>query len=565
MAFRLSDILDLDFLLALDERPDATESAEQRAARDRDIFRQAGGGDPLSDTALMAAWLSYRKMLYLDQAGPGGYQRLPGRLFNDLFTWTARGLAMAGGLAGLMVAYGFLVYHGVRPVNVAVFFFVFVLLPAVFSLFSVVGFLFRHVRGSGTKSRGMAALISDLLFDRVPGMIKRLRNKPKKRPVENGRTPLDEALVFIRTKKQAYGALFFWPLVILASLFALFFSLGALGGTVFRVAFSDVAFGWQSTLAATPAVVHDLVTQVSTPWAAWVPEALSGPTLEQVEGSRIVLKQGIAALATKDLVSWWPFLCLSMVCYAIVPRVLIIGGAALAQQSVLKQFDFQQPRFRRLIVRMKSPIMDIGFEEKASLLQAAAPASEPIHPSQEPEKKPEATVWVDEKSHCPSPDLNEEKPHPASGMEEPALSGNGPASAGIPAVVLAPAPAWDEAAVHRVADLLSQQFLLDVRQVVYVTQDLEVDSRLLGPAVLAGADPVIFLQEVWQPPIRGLLHYLVQLKQGVLRDKNFWILLTQAPEEERLGVADRDVEAAVWQDRILGLKHPDILVERIRP
>jgi hypothetical protein len=353
--------------------------------------------------------------------------------------------------------------------------------------------------------------------------------------------------------------------VILVSLFALFFSLGALGGTVFRVAFSDVAFGWQSTLAATPAVVHDLVTLVSMPWATWVPEALTGPTLDQIDGSRIVLKQGIAALATKDLVSWWPFLCLSMVCYAIVPRVLVIGGAVVAQRSVLKQFDLQQPRFRRLMVRMKSPIMDIRVEETTSPRQGAAPSSEPIHPSHEPEKKPGTTVSEDERSSCPSSDPIEEKTHPAPGKMEPAPSGTGPASVGTPAVVLAPVPAWDQAAADRISLLLAQQFLLDVRQVIYVAQDLEADSRLLGPEVLDGADPVIFLQEVWQPPIRGLLYYLAQLKQGVLRDKNLWILLTQAPEEEILGVDGREVEATVWQDRVLGLNHPDILVERIRP
>jgi hypothetical protein len=138
-------------------------------------------------------------------------------------------------------------------------------------------------------------------------------------------------------------------------------------------------------------------------------------------------------------------------------------------------------------------------------------------------------------------------------------------SIGTPAVVLAPVPAWDQAAADRISALLARQFLLDVRQVIFVGQDLEADSLLLGPDVLKGADPVIFLQEVWQPPIRGLLHYLVQLKQGVLQDKNLWVLLTRAPEEETLGVADQDVEGIVWQDRILGLGHPDILVERIRP
>ena len=533
--------MDLDYLLALDDHPDAGESAEQKAARDRDIFRQAKR-DNMTDTALIAAWLSYRRMLYLDQAGPPGYQRLPGRLFNDLFTWTARGLSMAGGLAGLILAYGFLAYHGVRPVNVALFFFVFVLIPFVFFLLSAAGLVIHHFRGYGAGFGGMYALVSNVLFERVPGMLRRLRRKAGESSTENGRTRLDEALLFIRTKKQSYGDLFFWPLVILVSLFALFFSLGALGGTVFRVAFSDVAFGWQSTLAATSSAVHDLVSLVSLPWSAWVPDALTGPTPEQIEGSRIVLKQGIAALATEHLVSWWPFLCVSMVCYAVIPRLLMIGGAVMAQRSALNRFDFQQPRFRRLIVRMKSPVMDIGYEESPS----ARPPSDAL-------------------KNDPSSGQTMDHPSPAPKRAGKDFSRNDAESIGTPAVVLAPVPAWDQAAADRISALLARQFLLDVRQVIFVGQDLEADSLLLGPDVLKGADPVIFLQEVWQPPIRGLLHYLVQLKQGVLQDKNLWVLLTRAPEEEALGVADQDVEGIVWQDRILGLGHPDILVERIRP
>ncbi len=407
----------------------------------------------------------------------------------------------------------------------------------------------------------MSALVSSLLFERGPGILERLRMKPEKKPAENGRTRLDEALFFLRKKKQVYGDLFFWPLVILVSLFALSFSLGALGGTVFRVTFSDVAFGWQSTLTATPAMVHDLVTLVSMPWTGWVPDILTGPTLDQIDGSRIVLKQGIAALATRDLVSWWPFLCLSMLCYAIFPRLLIIGGAVMAHRSAMKQFDFQQPRFRRLIVRMKSPIMDIGVEEKTSPRQGAAPASERIHQSHGPEQRPGKAVSEYKKSSDP---VNE-TPHPNAGMMEPDPSEIGPSFVGTPALVLAPAPAWNQASADRISQLLARQFLLDVRQVIFVEQDMAADSRVLGPEVLDGADPVIFLQEVWQPPIRGLLHYLVQLKQGVLQEKNVWILLTRAPEEDNLGVDDREVEVAVWQNRILELNHPDILVERIRP
>ena len=558
MRLRLSDIMDLDYLLALDDHPDAAESAEQKAARDRDIFRQAKR-ENMTDTALIAAWLSYRRMLYLDQAGPRGYQRLPGRLFNDLFTWTARGLSMAGGLAGLILAYGFLAYHGVRPVNVALFFFVFVLIPFVFLLLSAAVLVIHHFRGYGAGSGGMYALVSNVMFERVPGMLRRLRRKAGETSTENGRTRLDEALFFIRTKKQSYGDLFFWPLVILVSLFALFFSLGALGGTVFRVAFTDVAFGWQSTLAATSAAVHDLVSLVSLPWSAWVPDALTGPTPEQIEGSRIVLKQGIAAMATEHLVSWWPFLCVSMVCYAVIPRLLMIGGAVMAQRSALNRFDFQQPRFRRLIVRMKSPVMDIGYEESPSARHSSDALSPAAHLPEAADKAPEAL------KNDPSSGQTMDHPSPAQQRTGKDSSRTDAESTGTPAVVLAPVPAWDQAAADRISALLARQFLLDVRQVIFVGQDLEADSLLLGPDVLKGADPVIFLQEVWQPPIRGLLHYLVQLKQGVLQDKNLWVLLTRAPEEETLGVADQDVQGIVWQDRILGLGHPDILVERIRP
>jgi hypothetical protein len=334
-------------------------------------------------------------------------------------------------------------------------------------------------------------------------------------------------------------------------LFALFFSAGALGGTLFRVTFSDVAFGWQSTLAATPSAVHDLVSLVSVPWAAWMPESLAGPTPAQVEGTRIILKQGIAALATEHLTSWWPFLCMSMVCYAVIPRLLIIGGAILGHRTALNRFDFHPPRFRRLIVRMKSPVMDIGLEENT--------AARHHHPEAKKTSEPRGPV---KDSSSEQTDAN---PHPAPQQTGQDIVQSKPASIGTPAVVLAPGPAWNQAATARVADLLARQFFLDVRQVIPIDQDLDADARVLGTDVLDGADPVIFLQEVWQPPIRGILHYLVQLKQGVLQDKNLWVLLTQAPEEEDLGVADRDVDAKVWQDCILKLGHPDMLVERIRP
>ncbi|MCA1787432.1 MAG: DUF2868 domain-containing protein, partial [Desulfobacteraceae bacterium] len=362
MSFHLTDIMDLDYLLSLDEQADTPEQKRAVAARDRDIFCQLDAAD-MSDADLLLSWLSFRKLVFFDQAGHKGQARLPGRVYAGLWRWMACGLAFFGGLAGLALAYTFLAYHGVRPVNVALFFFIFILVPAVLFLVTLAGLVFRRFRRSGPGHGIFYTLVSGFLFRVLPGLLEKIWARTGKGETGKDKAFFDEVLFFIRSKKNAYGVLFFWPVMILVSLFALFFSLGALGGTLFRVAVSDVAFGWQSTLAATPLVVHDLVSLVSFPWAAWVPDYLFGPTLSQIEGSRIILKQGIASLSTSDLASWWPFLCLGMVFYAVVPRLVLIAGAVAAQRMCLDRFDFHQPRFRRLLVRMKSPVMDIGFTE----------------------------------------------------------------------------------------------------------------------------------------------------------------------------------------------------------
>lgn len=560
MTFRLTDIMDLDFLLALDEQADTPEHTRTVAARDRDIFCQLDTAD-MSDKDLIMSWLAYRKLVFFDQTGEKGQWQLPGRIFSLLYRWTAWVLILLGGMTGMGMAYAFLAYHGVRPVNVTLFFAVFVLLPAVLFLFTLAGLVLRRYRLFRSGPGLFFTLVSGFLFRILPGFVARTLKKTGRIPAGAGKAGLDTALYFIRTRKQEYGFLFFWPLVILLSLSALFFSLGTLGATLFRVAVSDVAFGWQSTVITTPSFVHELVSLVAFPWAAWVPDHLAGPTLEQIEGSRILLKQGMASLATEDLVSWWPFLCFGMVFYAIVPRLFLILAGRYAQKSLLEQFDFHQPRFRRLVVRMKSPVMDIGCNDMpvtASARTTAIHDREPLHQknyslgnSGDTTAQPVNAQTADSTSGA----------HTGTGVNAAAAAAVAP----TPAAVLVPASVWDENGQARIRLLIRQQFLLDVQAVIPIDLDTETDADLLQQKIPAGADPVIFLQEVWQPPIRGLLHYLVQLKQGVLADKNLWVLLTQAPEDKHLAVSADDADFRVWQASISRLARPDILVERIRP
>ena len=130
MILPLKDIIDLDFLLGLDENPENVDT-KAVASRDRDIFRRLKDGGRLDDAGLIAGWLEYRRLLFFHETGNGGPgAKLPGALFESFYAWTARGVFACGLAAGGMGAYSFLAYHGSRPVNVTLFIAVFILFPA---------------------------------------------------------------------------------------------------------------------------------------------------------------------------------------------------------------------------------------------------------------------------------------------------------------------------------------------------------------------------------------------------------------------------------------------------
>lgn len=217
MALTLSDIMDLDYLLALDEHPDAADPSDTVAQRDRDIFMQMTARNK-SDRDLLLSWLDFRKLLFFDQTGSSGFRRLPGHIFSLVFTWAARVMALAGGVSGMALVYSFLAYHGTRPVNAALFFCVFVLVPAVLFVLTLAGLGVRSLRGSVAGKGFFFSLMSRFLFHTVPFAVETVWKKTGKSDTDTGHAGFHDVLSFIRSRKQAYGYLFFWPLVILLSL-----------------------------------------------------------------------------------------------------------------------------------------------------------------------------------------------------------------------------------------------------------------------------------------------------------------------------------------------------------
>ncbi len=543
MTIPLKDIIDLDFLLSLDEKSGDGDpgfiSEDLVAARDRDIFKQINDPD-LDDASLVAGWLEFRKLLFFHETGNGSQIQLPGTLYASLYQWIARGLMLGGGGLGLLMAYSFLAYHGSQPINVTLFIAFFIIFQALLSLLAG-GVMVRRVQLEISGNlRGRTSFFHTLIFEFFYSKFQALVGKTMDLPGGKQLKSLADKGALLRMKNREYKGIIFWPFFTLSSLFALCFSLGALCGTLFRVLVTDLAFGWQSTLFTSGSQIHDIVSWLAFPWAWLMPDSMAVPSLAQIEGSRILLKDGIMGLATENLVAWWPFLCTGILVYGVLLRLGLVMVAGLSEKKALARFDFQQPRYKRLVVRMRSPRMDVDIRETGgskAKSRAPLPTPDPLAP-------------VSIRDDLSKSEDNKKKADTGSIQLTPAL-------------VLASPRVYPDAVMGSIAEALEVQLGVKISAAAHISFDFPDDENLLlNQASGHPTGPVVVLQEVWQPPIRGLLHYYVQLKTRIFPDHDLWIFLTQTPGEEQMNVTACDVNYQVWKTAVAQLNDPDIILER---
>ncbi|WP_300457123.1 DUF2868 domain-containing protein [Desulfobacula sp.] len=524
MKIKLKDIIDLDYFIRMDEALDTREAIRSRAIKDRKIYDQCKQTCQ-TDTAFLFTWLTFRKAEFFQRKDKKGETLLPGTVFSSLYTWMVYAMVFTGGMTGVSLAYSFLAYHGNRPINVAVFMAIFVALQVVLILLTLILLMRRRVSSKHQGNRFghsiVHTLVSALLFKVLPGILKKVNHPLFKKTVE----PLEYTASLIRIKHREYKDLFFWPVVILSSVFSFCFSTGAVCGTFFRVIVSDMAFGWQSTLMTTSDRVHDLVAFLALPWSWFLPQTLAHPSLAQIEGSRIILKDGISVLATQDLISWWPFLCLGILFYAVIPRGLLLIAGILGQHQAARQFNIERSRFRQVLVRMQSPVLDIDTRE--------TPVSQAI------------------------------ESNPIKGMTTaPPAAVTQTDPSGSTAVVLASKKVYSDAAIQKVVLYVQDHLCLTVNARIAINFDFDEDTDAVSQISSSDADQVILLHEVWQPPIRGVLYYIQQIKSVMPENKPLWILLTQDAGQEDLCVSDTDINFEVWKKAVFKLENPDIGVKR---
>ena len=484
MTVTLKDIIDLDYLVSRDEALESEKEIRLRDDRDRRIYRQCRGTCPTPE-AVLRAWLEARRQEIYGEDKQKTVILLPGTVFSSLYSFMVAAMIFFGVFSGLSLAWSFLAYHGTRPVNVALFAFLFIVLQGILILVTVF-FLFRRSMKlrlkKGFRNSMVHTVFSFLLFYGLPGILKKLNS----RLFQKGRDSLEYTAALFRMKNREFQVLFFWPIFILTSVFAFCFTLGALGGTFFRVIVSDMAFGWQSTLMATSESVYELVSRMALPWSWFIPETLAHPSLAQIEGSRIILKDGIAVLATRDLVSWWPFLCLGILFYAVLPRGFLLVTGLLARHHALGRFDPDRPVFRQLLIRMQSQVLDIDG------------------PKEFPETR--------EPALAPVQTVNLRGGQNLTPVEDFIQAAGRPIVPFQPALILAPQTVYSDAAMEKIEAHIRTGLFLDVLVRIKISLDPDQDREIFTRIKNSPADQVVLVHEVWQPPIRGLLYYIRSLK-----------------------------------------------------
>ena len=153
---------------------------------------------------------------------------------------------------------------------------------------------------------------------------------------------------------QQHGALFANRVFALVQLAGIAFNLGILLCSVILLMFTDRAFGWQSSLVDAPAKVEQIVRWVSAPWSWALPEQTALPTREQIEGSKIILRESRTQLASENLLAWWPFLILCVIFYGCLPRLFAWLFALWNERRLLASLPFDSVAYDPLIRRMKS-------------------------------------------------------------------------------------------------------------------------------------------------------------------------------------------------------------------
>ena len=344
--WKIADLIDFECLLA------GETGAEETRWRGRlpDAAHDAEGR-----RRLFKAWLYLRRG---ESAEP-----LPGKSVEGGWSTLLALSLVAGTALGASVTGALLHYKGAEPVNVSWFLACTVGVQMLVLAAAATLWLLRTVTDWFDDFHPLRGLLAGLVWACSFGL-RRLPGEQRER--------LRARLAVLGRKREIYGSLAVWPLLIVTQFFAVTYNLGILAVLVAHVSTTDLAFAWQSTLHLGPEAAYRLVSALAAPWAWCAPNA--HPTLAQVIASRFSYSEGIAPLDRGAMASWWPFLCYAVAFYGLLVRFALLVFAMVKMRAGLRGLTFDHEGCNALFRRLTGPVVQAQADTAA--LEIPAPAAQ---------------------------------------------------------------------------------------------------------------------------------------------------------------------------------------------
>ena len=518
----VADQIDMEFFQMQDDS--VPESMLEK--RDREIFLKSvqpvihntSASPGLFRRKAIRIWLDQRRNSYEKESNNGSV--LPGDIFTDAYRVFCLVIAVAGIVSGAGLALSMLVYDGVEPVNVSVCFSVLVLMQVCLIIFTL-RFLFT---GNSLERLKRYSVVYPLMSSVAQRMVASLVRSAVKRFPREKQQLVESVFKAIMTRQSLYGRVVFWTLFILMQLFGIMFNIGAIIATLVRVFAADLAFGWQSTIQVSSQAVYTLVRILAVPWSWIIPAGSAYPGLEQIEGSRMVLKEGIYHLATGNLVSWWPFLICAVCVYALLPRIVLFSAGRFAQGITLARAGLLSSRTERIIMRMTMQVMSTAGAVQDSR---------------------QSMVEND---------------------GETALKENVPGEQGLPSIVLMPSDLGSGYEPAKLSEVVGRRLGWKVLDVLAIRGERVSDAKVLNKvsdAVAEDRTGIVVVQEAWQPPIIEMTEFVRYLRLRAGPDTPITVLLVGKPGEHTVFTGVDIADKEVWARSLGKLGDPYLRLEAV--
>ena len=243
-------------------------------------------------------------------------------------------MAVVGAAAGVTVALAAFHYDGSQPVNVVRLIALLVGLQLLFLLFTLL-----LIPGRVIGLRGLQDLVATITPGALAVSIFRRLARP---PPELAR------LFDWHAARASAGRFAKWQLLCWSQVAAVAFNVAALATAIALVTFTDLAFGWSTTLQTDPATVSRIVQRDRVAVACDRAERRSYARAHRAVAVFSARgRRGVPDDASRALGGWWPFTIFAIVTYGLLPRLALLAIANVRLRAATTALLLEDSRRER--------------------------------------------------------------------------------------------------------------------------------------------------------------------------------------------------------------------------